>query len=92
MSENCVDGASVQLVVGDSAPYGVYINTPRLIEAIAVELGFDKAEGELIRMRGRRWATNGTRHTVLLREEVVRLRAPHCAPRPTQTQTQTQRD
>lgn len=58
-------------VVGDSAPYGVYVDTPGLIQAAAEELGYVGAESEVLRDRGLRWRTNGTRHQVSLNERII---------------------
>lgn len=63
-------------VVGDSAPYGVYVDTPRLIRLAARSLGFHGGQSRKLRERGLRWRTNGTRHQVPLDERLVWFRAP----------------
>ncbi len=63
-------------VVGDSAPYGVYVDTPKLIETAATEMGYFAAESEVLRTRGMRWRTNGTRHQVALNERLLWIRTP----------------
>lgn len=63
-------------VVGDSAPYGIYIDTPALIQNAAEELGYHSCESEVLRTRGLRWRTNGTRHQVGLNERLLWMRTP----------------
>jgi hypothetical protein len=58
-------------VVGDSAPYGVYIDTPALIAKLAAELGFKRGEDITVRSRGLRWRQNGSRHQVPLTERLI---------------------
>lgn len=69
-------GAPAAFVIGDSAPYGVYIDTPELIGRLSQFVGFDFVSDEPIRQRGLRWATNGTRHQQLLTERLVVVRKP----------------
>jgi hypothetical protein len=69
-------GAPVVLVLGDSAPYGVYVDTPGLLAAAAKELGFARETVRPLRQRGLRWQNNGTRHALALTEQLVLLRAP----------------
>lgn len=69
-------GARVALVLGDSAPYGVYVNTPELLAGAATEIGFSCMESRLLRHRGLRWAKNGTRHSVPLSEKMIVLCSP----------------
>lgn len=68
--------APVALVIGDSAPYGVYIDTPKLIGLLSQAIGFEPVSDEPIRQRGLRWATNGTRHQQLLTERLLVVRKP----------------
>jgi len=70
------EGGCVTLVLGDSAPYGVHIDTPALVTGLAMELGFSYQHTEVLRQRGLRWVTNGARHSVPLSESLVVLRAP----------------
>jgi hypothetical protein len=67
-------GASAIWLVGDSAPYGVYIDTPRLISELAQESGFSSEKDVVLRRRGQRWASNTTRHDVELSERMIVLR------------------
>jgi hypothetical protein len=69
-------GAPVAFVIGDSAPYGVYIDTPKLIGLLSQVIGFESVSDEPIRQRGLRWATNGTRHQQLLTERLLVVRKP----------------
>lgn len=71
-----IPGAKAAWVVGDSAPYGVYIDTPRLLGQLAEEIGFSVTVDVTIRSRGERWRTNGTRHQVPLSERLLVLRRP----------------
>jgi hypothetical protein len=64
-------GAISAWIVGDSAPYGVYIDTPRLIALLAKDLGFLPGSDVTVRSRGLRWRTNGTRHQVPLSERLI---------------------
>lgn len=63
-------------VIGDSAPYGVFVDTPALIAKCAETQGFESFETVHLRNRGDRWRTNGTRHQVTLSEKLVWFRAP----------------
>ncbi len=61
-------------VIGDSAPYGVHIDTPQLVSNLANEIGLRTIETFHIRSRGSRWATNGSRHHVALAECMLVLK------------------
>lgn len=61
-------------VLGDSAPYGVYIPTDKLIGEIGISVGFDTYGIEVLRTRGDKWKENPQRHDVPLREGIVMLR------------------
>jgi len=69
-------GAHVVLIVGDSAPYGVHIDTPGLLASVAQETGFIVRDIRLIRERGARWSGNTARHQSPLSEKMVMLAAP----------------
>jgi len=75
-AKSLVTDSPVLWVVGDSAPYGVYLDTPKLLTVLAQDLGFEAIEDTKIRTRGQRWRTNGTRHQVELSERLVAWRAP----------------
>jgi hypothetical protein len=63
-------------VVGDSAPYGVYVDTPKLISQLGEEIGFEPLLDVALRPRGTRWTQNGQRHHVELSERLLLLRKP----------------
>lgn len=65
------DNISCAWVVGDSAPYGIYIDTPGIIGTLAESIGFKEQRSQSIRSRGNRWRENGTRHQVALEERLV---------------------
>jgi hypothetical protein len=67
-------GAPAVWLIGDSAPYGVYIDTPAIIGRLAAKHGFALEEDMLLRHRGNRWANNATRHKMKLSERLVLLR------------------
>lgn len=69
-------GARSAWVIGDSAPYGVYVDTPAIVLALAADIGFEPVSDEEIRSRGLRWRTNGTRHQVPLSERLIVFDAP----------------
>jgi len=60
-------------VLGDSAPYGVYVPTDELIGKIGLGVGFSNYCIETLRERGGKWKDNPQRHNVLLRESIVTL-------------------
>jgi len=61
------------LVVGDSAPYGVHIQTEELIGRLGLAIGFKDYEYQEFRTRGGKWKANPQRHSVKLREGLVIL-------------------
>ena len=61
------------LVIGDSAPYGVHVETEKVLGDIAVSLGFSDYEVEVIRSRGEKWAGNSQRHNVKLKESILTI-------------------
>jgi len=58
-------------LVGDSAPYGVYVDTPRLIGELAEHAGFRVVDDVVLRRRGGRWQTNTGRHSTALSERLL---------------------
>lgn len=74
LASSLAPGASVAWLIGDSAPYGVYIDTPALISEIAGNFGLQREKDIVLRHRGNRWATNATRHKVLLSERLLLMR------------------
>ncbi|WP_159046820.1 hypothetical protein [Streptomyces sp. NRRL F-4707] len=67
-------GSPVVWLVGDSAPYGVYVDTPRLIGDIAQSVGFSFEKDITLRQRGQRWQSNNVRHDVQLSERLILFR------------------
>jgi DNA modification methylase len=67
------NGGHACLVLGDSAPYGVHIETDRLIGKLALGIGFSSFDYHELRQRGGKWKDNPQRHRVPLREGVVIL-------------------
>lgn len=74
LSQALRSGAPVVWLVGDSAPYGVYIDTPAIIGRLASEHGLAVEQDMLLRHRGNRWAGNATRHQEKLSERLLLLR------------------
>ena len=66
--------APIALVVGDSAPYGIFIDTPAILLAIGAEVGLIPVGSSVLRTRGSKWRTNGSRHQVPLTEKLVEFR------------------
>jgi hypothetical protein len=66
--------APVALVVGDSAPYGIFIDTPGILLAVGAEVGLTPVGTRVLRTRGTKWRTNGSRHQVPLSEKLVGFR------------------
>lgn len=67
-------GASFVLILGDSAPYGVYIPIDTYLGEIGKAIGFTGYESETIRARGDKWRDNPQRHSVVLKECILTLR------------------
>jgi ubiquinone/menaquinone biosynthesis C-methylase UbiE len=61
------------LILGDSAPYGVFIPTTKVLGKIAQNVGFDKFEIQRIRTRGTKWKSLTYRHSIELSENVLVL-------------------
>jgi DNA modification methylase len=62
------------MIIGDSAPYGVYIPTDEILGKIGAKIGFSKYSLETLRLRGRKWLNLKHRHKVKLRESLLILR------------------
>lgn len=67
-------GSPAVWLVGDSAPYGVYIDTPAIIGRVAEQVGFKMERDVVVRHRGQRWATNKSRHDLQLSERLILFR------------------
>lgn len=61
------------LILGDSAPYGIFIPTTKVLGKIAQNVGFDKFEIQKIRTRGTKWKSLTYRHSIELSENVLIL-------------------
>lgn len=61
------------LILGDSAPYGVFIPTTKILGDIAMSVGFNSYEIEKIRSRGTKWKSLKNRHSIELSENVLIL-------------------
>jgi DNA modification methylase len=65
--------AHFALVLGDSAPYGVYIPTHEYLARMATAIGFSSWHVEDLRTRGDKWRDNPQRHKVKLKEVILTL-------------------
>jgi len=59
------------MIVGDSAPYGIYIPTDKLIAELALNAGFSKQQ--IIKLRDRNILWNNRKHRIPLRESAIFL-------------------
>lgn len=69
---NLEEDSEMCWVIGDSAPYGVYIPVDTIISTLAISAGFKSTAFEKIRDRNIKWK-NRT-HTVLLKEGRLRIK------------------
>jgi hypothetical protein len=67
-------GARAAWLVGDSAPYGIYVDTPALIAAAARNVGFEIDSSVKLRARGQRWTPGGRPSRDLCERVVVMIR------------------
>ena len=65
------NNAKAYLILGDSAPYGVYINTTKILGEMALNCGFDNFRVYKIRSRGTKWKTLRYRHNKELSENIL---------------------
>lgn len=66
--------ATFVMVLGDSAPYGVYIPTEEYLGRLALAVGFRDYRVQNLRERGGKWGHNPQRHKVMLKEGILWLR------------------
>lgn len=66
-------GGHFCLVLGDSAPYGVHVQTDQIIGQLGMAIGFRDFAYKELRKRGGKWKDNPQRHNVPLREGIVIL-------------------
>ena len=65
----CANGSKVCFVVGDSAPYGVYVPTERWLGELALDAGFKEYSFQKIRERNIKWKNR--KHRVPLKEGLL---------------------
>lgn len=65
-------GSKAYLILGDSAPYGVYVPTTQYLGEIAQSAGFGDFKIYKIRQRGTKWNVK-TRHNMELAENILEL-------------------
>lgn len=66
-----INGGKAYLILGDSAPYGIYVPTTEILGKIALNIGFNKYEIHKIRSRGTKWKSLKNRHSIELTENVL---------------------
>lgn len=66
-------GAHAYLILGDSAPYGIYIPTTQYLGEIAKSVGFNSYSIIKIRERGHKWKDLRFRHNIELSENLLEL-------------------
>lgn len=71
--DHLVDGGPLLMAVADSALYGVHVHTPRLLERLAVDVGFRAKSITMHRSRGHRWKGNPQRESSELGEYLLHL-------------------
>lgn len=69
----CADGAEVIFVIGDSAPYGVYVPVDKWLGELAAAAGFKNIEFDKLRDRNMKWKNR--KHRVPLKEGILTVRA-----------------
>lgn len=68
------DGSEAYLILGDSAPYGIYVSTTQILGDIAMSSGFTEYSIHKIRSRGDKWKTLKNRHNITLSENILILK------------------
>ena len=63
------ENARVAFVIGDSAPYGVYVPCDVWLSKLAIEAGFNQFEFDKLRDRNTKWKCR--KHTVPLKEGIL---------------------
>lgn len=66
-------GSKAYLVLGDSAPYGVFIDTTKILGDLALNIGFKSYRIVKIRERGTKWKSLRFRHSLTLSENILVL-------------------
>ena len=67
-------GALCFIIIGDSAPYGVYVPSDTILGQMGIEMGFSSYTLQPLRERGIKWKTLTYRHNKRLRESLLILR------------------
>ena len=67
-------GGEAYLVLGDSAPYGIYVPTTQILGDIALSAGFTQYSIHKIRSRGNKWKNLKNRHNISLSENILILK------------------
>jgi DNA modification methylase len=67
-------GSTFALILGDSAPYGIYIPTDEILGQIGQDIGFASYDIEELRKRGNKWKANPQRHQIKLHETILYLK------------------
>lgn len=65
----CVDGSEVWFVVGDSAPYGIYVPVDKWLGELALLAGFKSSKFDKLRDRNVKWKNR--KHRVPLQEGIL---------------------
>ncbi len=68
------DNGAYMLILGDSAPYGIHVQTETVLGKLGKAIGFSSYEIEPLRTRGGKWKDNPQRHKVPLRESILYLK------------------
>lgn len=68
----CAPGSEALFVVGDSAPYGVYVPVDRWLGKLALAAGFESYDFTKLRDRNIKWKNR--KHRVPLHEGILRVR------------------
>ena len=68
----CKPASNVYFVIGDSAPYGVYVPVDRWLGELAIAAGFQEYQFEKLRDRNIKWKNR--KHRVPLHEGILKVR------------------
>ena len=64
-------GSKAYLILGDSAPYGIFVPTTEILGQISQNCGFSSYDIHKIRSRGTKWKSLKNRHSLELTENVL---------------------
>lgn len=67
------DSSEAYLILGDSAPYGIYVPTTQILGEISQSVGFKDFSIYKIRSRGNKWKGLTKRHSIALSENLLIL-------------------